>query len=63
MGFIMMTAHSEEHRVLEAREAGVTTFLVKPFSTAALYERFLWVVENTFTQKNRITPPPDQDDS
>ncbi len=55
MGFIMMTAHSDERRVLEAREAGVTTFLVKPFSTAALYERFLWVVENTFMPR---LPPP-----
>jgi CheY-like chemotaxis protein len=47
IAFIMMTAHSDKQRVLEAREAGVTTFLVKPFSTAALYERVLWVIESS----------------
>jgi DNA-binding response OmpR family regulator len=47
IAFIMMTAHSDKQRVMEAREAGVTTFLIKPFSTAALYERVLWVVESS----------------
>ncbi len=60
LGFIMMTVHSDERRVMEAREAGVTTFLLKPFSTAALYERFLWVVENTLMQ--RLPLPPQSED-
>jgi two-component system chemotaxis response regulator CheY len=38
---IMLTGHSEKHRVVAARDAGVTEFLVKPISATALYERIL----------------------
>jgi CheY-like chemotaxis protein len=41
---IMLTGHSEKHRVTVARDAGVTEFLAKPTSAKALYERILAVV-------------------
>ncbi|WP_406856758.1 response regulator [Alsobacter sp. KACC 23698] len=43
---IMVSVHSERHRVLEARDAGVTEFLVKPLSATALHQRILGVVAN-----------------
>ncbi len=41
---IMITGYSELHRVAEARDAGVTEFLVKPISAKALYQRILAVI-------------------
>jgi CheY-like chemotaxis protein len=55
-GFVMITAHSDEWRLAQAKEAGVTSLLVKPFSTAALYERIMSAVETT-------QPPPAGNDS
>ena len=43
---IMLTAHSERSRVVEARDAGITEFLVKPISAKALYQRVFNVVMN-----------------
>jgi CheY-like chemotaxis protein len=43
---IMLTGHSEKRRVVAARDAGVTEFLVKPLSARALYERIINVVMN-----------------
>ena len=43
---IMLTAHSERQRVMDARDAGVTEFIVKPVSAKSLYERVLNVVAN-----------------
>jgi CheY-like chemotaxis protein len=43
---IMLTGHSDRRRVLAARDAGVTEFLVKPISSKALYQRVLNVVAN-----------------
>jgi CheY-like chemotaxis protein len=43
---IMLTAHSERSRVLSARDAGVTEFLVKPISANALHDRIVNVVCN-----------------
>src|SRR6202040_558949 len=43
---IMLTGHSERKRVMEARDAGVTEFMVKPVSANALYQRILNVVAN-----------------
>lgn len=37
--FIMLTAHSDRENVIEAREAGVDGFVVKPISPQLLYER------------------------
>jgi CheY-like chemotaxis protein len=36
---IMMTGHSERSRVMEARDAGVTEFVVKPFTPKAFLGR------------------------
>ncbi len=41
---IMITGHSEKRRVIMARDAGVTEFLVKPISSKSLYDRVLAVV-------------------
>lgn len=42
---VMVTANGMIHTVLEARDSGVTEFLVKPFSADALYRRILMVIE------------------
>ncbi|MCA3565300.1 MAG: response regulator [Methylocystis sp.] len=41
---IMVTGHAERRRVSEARDAGVTEFLVKPISAKALHQRIVSVV-------------------
>jgi two-component system, chemotaxis family, chemotaxis protein CheY len=43
---IMLTAHSEKQRVVEARDAGITEFMVKPISAKSLYQRIANVVAN-----------------
>jgi two-component system chemotaxis response regulator CheY len=43
---IMLTAHSERRRVMAARDAGVTEFMVKPISARALHQRILNVIAN-----------------
>lgn len=42
---ILMTGFSERRRVLQARDAGVTEFLVKPFNARDLYKRLAQVIE------------------
>lgn len=42
---VMMTGFSEKRRVLQARDAGVTEFLVKPFSAKDLYRRLEEIIE------------------
>ena len=42
---IMLTGHSELHRVCEARDAGVNGFLAKPISAKALYSRLVSIIE------------------
>lgn len=42
---ILMTGFSERRRVLQARDAGVTEFLVKPFNARDLYKRIAQVIE------------------
>lgn len=42
---ILMTGFSEKRRVFQARDAGVTEFLVKPFSARDLYKRLVQVIE------------------
>jgi CheY-like chemotaxis protein len=42
---ILMTGFSEKRRVIEARDAGVTEFLVKPFTARDLYRRISQVIE------------------
>lgn len=41
---IMMTGHSEKSRVAEARDAGVTEFVVKPITAKAIFERIQAVI-------------------
>jgi two-component system chemotaxis response regulator CheY len=43
---IMMTGYAEEHRVKEARDAGVTEFLGKPISADSVLRRLIAVVEH-----------------
>lgn len=42
---ILMTGFSEKRRVIQARDAGVTEFLVKPFNAKDLYRRLVQVIE------------------
>ncbi len=42
---IMLTGHSELHRVCEARDAGVDEFLTKPVSAQAMYSRLTSIIE------------------
>ena len=42
---VLMTGFSEKRRVLQARDAGVTEFLVKPFNARDLYKRLVQVIE------------------
>ena len=41
---IMITGYTAEHRIREARDAGVTEILVKPFTAADLTKRLAYVV-------------------
>lgn len=41
---IMMTGHSEKSRVVEARDAGVTEFVVKPITAKAVIDRINAVI-------------------
>ncbi len=43
---IMITAHAERHRVVTARDAGITEFLCKPLSAKALHDRIVNIVLN-----------------
>lgn len=43
---IMLTGHTETHRVREARDIGVNEFLGKPVSARAVYDRIVEVIEN-----------------
>ena len=42
---IMITGHTERHRVEAARDAGVTEFLAKPITAANLFARIAEIVE------------------
>jgi len=42
---IMLTAHTERARVMEARDAGVTEFLCKPICAQDLFNRILETIE------------------
>jgi len=43
---ILMTGFSEKRRVVEARDAGITEFLVKPFNARDLYRRISQIIEH-----------------
>ncbi len=42
---VLMTGFSEKRRVIEARDSGVTEFLVKPFNARDLYRRIAQIIE------------------
>lgn len=42
---ILMTGFSQKRRVEEARDSGVTEFLVKPFNVNDMYKRIVQVIE------------------
>ncbi len=42
---ILMTGYSQKKRVIMARDAGITEFLVKPFTARALYQRIEQLIE------------------
>lgn len=42
---ILVTGFSEKRRVVQARDAGVTEFLVKPFNARDLYRRISQIIE------------------
>lgn len=42
---ILMTGFSERKRVVQARDSGVTEFLVKPFTARDLYKRIAQIIE------------------
>ena len=42
---IMITGHTEKHRVEAARDAGVTEFLAKPITAQSLFSRLAEIVE------------------
>lgn len=42
---ILMTGFSEKKRVVQARDSGVTEFLVKPFTARDLYKRVTQIIE------------------
>jgi DNA-binding response OmpR family regulator len=43
---IMLTGHTEMHRIVEARDSGVNEFLAKPVSAEGLYKRIVSIVES-----------------
>ncbi len=56
---IMVTAQSEEWKVIKSRDAGVTEFLVKPFSATTMARRITMVIENprTFVRTDNFFGP------
>lgn len=42
---ILMTGYTEKLKVIEARDIGVTEFLVKPFTAKDLYKRMAHIIE------------------
>jgi two-component system chemotaxis response regulator CheY len=42
---ILMTGFSEQRRVVQSRDAGITEFLVKPFNARDLYRRIYQIIE------------------
>jgi len=54
---IMLTGHSEKQRVVSARDAGVTEFLVKPISAKSLYDRIVVVNPRPFIKTNPYFGP------
>lgn len=56
---IMLTAHGEKDSVEQARDAGVTEFVVKPFSAQTIWNRLIQVIDNprSFVDAEDYTGP------
>ncbi len=56
---IMLTGHSQQFRVLQARDSGVTEFLVKPVTAGALWRRIAHVIDEprAFVEAPRYIGP------
>ncbi len=56
---IMVTAHGEVDRVIEARDAGMTEYLTKPVSGKRLYQRIAAIVksERSFIRNSEFFGP------
>jgi len=56
---IMLTGHTERHRVEEARDAGITEFLAKPISAQAVYHRLAQIIDKPrpFLRSKKFTGP------
>jgi two-component system, chemotaxis family, chemotaxis protein CheY len=42
---VLMTGYSQKKRVIQARDSGITEFLVKPFTAKALYQKIEQLIE------------------
>ncbi len=47
MPFLMVTAEAEKHKVIEAIKAGVSNYVVKPFTAEVLKEKMEKIFEKT----------------
>lgn len=56
---ILITGHTEYHRVQEAVDAGITEFLAKPVSASLLYSRIRNIIERPrpFVKSRRFVGP------
>jgi two-component system chemotaxis response regulator CheY len=43
---VMITGHTEKHRVQAARDAGITEFLAKPFTAQSLFAHLAIIIEH-----------------
>lgn len=70
---IMLTARSDLEAVRQARDAGITEFLAKPFSAKTLAQRLIQVIDNPRAfidapgyvgpcRRRRGDPPPEEDE-
>ncbi len=48
MPFIMLTAHTERDRVIQARDNGVDCVVAKPFAPSQLFQRITSIVERKY---------------
>jgi hypothetical protein len=66
---IMLTGNTEPHFVLSARDAGVNSYMIKPFSSAQLVKRIRTIIEQPLPfvvapkyhgpdRRHKTLPPP-----
>lgn len=56
---IMLTGHSERYEIEEARDAGITEYLIKPFTAKTLCSRIIMVIDSprSFILSKKYTGP------